>query len=67
MNEKIINDATFHEDVGQLLPAGGKLAEIKRLCHFRETYVQTSLDQAELDINHLEFIRWLVLTGKLSG
>lgn len=57
----------FYQACEQLLNAGWKTSEIDRLCHFRDSYVQTRLDQADLDIRHLEFIRWLVLTGRLSG
>ena len=49
---------------GQLIVLG----ELERLCHFRDRFQQTSLDLPDLtfDIRHLEFIRWLVQTGKLS-
>jgi hypothetical protein len=57
---------TFYQACEQLLDAGWELTQIERLCQFRDNYVQTRLDQAELDIRHLEFIRWLVLTGRLS-
>jgi hypothetical protein len=50
----------------QLLHAGWKLSEIEQLWGFLDTYVQTSMDQADLDIQYLEFIRWLVLTGRLK-
>jgi hypothetical protein len=51
----------------RLIRAGWKLSEINRLCRFLNAYVQTSMDQADLDIRHLEFIRWLVITGRLLG
>ncbi len=56
----------FYQACEQLLQAGWKPAEIERLCRFRDTYVQTPVDQADLNIRHLEFIRWLVSTGRLT-
>ena len=56
----------FYQSCEKLLNAGWKPSEIERLYQFRDKYVQTRLDQADLDIRHLEFIRWLVLTGRLS-
>ncbi len=56
----------FHQACEKLINAGWKPSEIERLYRFRDNYVQTRLDQAELGIQHLEFIRWLVLTGKLT-
>lgn len=56
----------FYQACEKLFDAGWRPSEIERLCQFRDTYVQTRLDQADLDLRHLEFIRWLVLTGRLS-
>ncbi len=51
-----------------LLLAGWKLTEIYWLCRFRDAYEPTPMDQVDLllDMRHLEFIRWSVLTGRLS-
>ncbi len=56
----------FYKACEKLINAGWKPSEIERLYRFRDNYVQMPLDQAELDIRHLEFIRWLILTGRLS-
>jgi hypothetical protein len=56
----------FYQACEELLQAGWKPSEIERLYRFRDTYVQTHIDQADLDIRHLEFIRWLVSTGRLT-
>ncbi len=61
-----MNLTEFYQACQRLLDAGWKLPEIERLYHFRHTYVQTRMDQADLDMRHLEFIRWLVLTGRLT-
>jgi hypothetical protein len=50
----------------QLQWTGWSATGIKRLQLFRSTYAQTALDQPSLDQRRLEFVRWLVLTGKLS-
>ncbi len=55
------------KDRERLLRAGWKLTEINRLYRFRYKYVQTHIDQTDMDIRHLEFIRWLVLRGRLAG
>lgn len=56
----------FYQACEKLLNAGWKPSEIEQLCEFRDAYEQTRLDQAELDIRRLEFIRWLVFTGRIS-
>ena len=68
-----MNDTTLNHLAENLLYAGWNRSEIERLVEFLNNYEQTHLnnyeqtllDQAELNIRHLEFIRWLVLTGKL--
>ena len=62
-----MNEVSLKHMCERLLHAGWKRNEIERLRQFLHTYVQTSLDEAELDSRHLEFIRWLVLHGRLSG
>ena len=56
----------FFEACVPLLNAGWKPEEIERLYRFRESFVQTRLDRGDLDIRHLEFMRWLVLSGRLA-
>ncbi len=56
----------FFQACVPLINAGWKPSEIERLYRFRESFVQTRMDKADLDIRHLEFIRWLVLTGRLA-
>lgn len=60
-----MNDTTFDQLAEYLLYAGWKRSEIEQLVQFLNNYEQTRMDQADLNIRHLEFIRWLVLTGKL--
>ena len=62
-----MDEARVNRICEQLLHAGWRLVEIERLWTFLCSYVQEPMDQAELDIRHLEFIRWLVLMGELGG
>ena len=62
-----MNDKALVQGREKLLRAGWTPSEINRLCRFLNAYVQTPMDQADLDIRHLEFIRWLVLNGRLAG
>jgi hypothetical protein len=62
-----MDEATLNAACKRLLSFGWRLAEIEQLLAFRKNYVQTDLDQADLDIRQLEFIRWLVLNGRLEG
>ena len=39
---------------------------IARLYQLRRAYGKSEMDQAALDIRRLEFIRWLVRTGRLT-
>jgi hypothetical protein len=63
-----MNLTEFYQSCERLLDTGWTIPEIKRLCHFRDRFQQTSKDLLDLnlDIRHLGFIQWLVQTGKLS-
>ena len=63
-----MNLTEFYQACERLLDAGWTIPEIERLCHFRDRFQQTSVDLPDLNLNirHLEFVRWLVQTGKLS-
>ncbi len=63
-----MNLTEFYHACERLLDAGWTIAEIKRLCHFRDRFQQTSMDLPDFgfDIRHLEFIRWLVQTGRMT-
>ena len=56
----------YKEGLAALRRAGFTKVEIERLCRLRRVYTENTLDQAHLDLSHLEFIRWLVATGRLS-
>ena len=52
--------AEFDQLAECLLYIGWKRSEIEQLIHFLNNYEQTPMDQADFNIRHLEFIRWLV-------
>jgi hypothetical protein len=46
---------------------GFTISEAERLYRFRKRYRKTAMDTAALNYHYLEFIRWLVLHGRLTG
>lgn len=40
--------------------------EIDRLWRMRRDHVDNEMDRAPIDLSHLEFVRWLVATGRLT-
>jgi hypothetical protein len=63
-----MNLTEIYRAVTRLLDTGWTIPEIERLSQFRSRFEQTrdDLPDFNLDMRHLEFIRWLVQTGKLS-
>ena len=65
-----MNLSQMYRAVTRLLDAGLTIPEIERLSQFRKNFQQTSEDLPDttlhLDLHHLEFIRWLVQTGRIS-
>ena len=57
-----------HEEaVATLRKLGFSTREIDQLQKLRKEYAkQHEMDQACLDLRYLEFVRWLVKTGKLT-
>ncbi len=63
-----MNLAEMYRVVTKLLDTGWSVPEIERLSYFRSRYEQTKddLPDLNLEMRHLEFIRWLIQKGKLS-
>jgi hypothetical protein len=62
-----MNQMNHEEALVMLLRLGFSVQEIGRLRRLRRVYAKKSeMDQATLDLRHLEFVRWLVETGKLT-
>jgi hypothetical protein len=62
-----MNLAEIYRAVTRLLDTGWTIPEIERLSQFRSRFQQTKDDLPDFnfDIRHLEFIRWLIQTGRL--
>ncbi len=64
-----MNLSQIYRAVTRLLDSGWTIPEIERLSQFRKTFQQTSEDlpdiEVHLDLHHLEFIRWMVQTGRI--
>lgn len=56
----------YRQALDMLYRAGFSLPEIDRLWRFRRNFVVREMNQASADLRHLEFIRWLVVTGRLT-
>lgn len=61
-----MNKMTYQQAFHFLRQAGLVEAEIDRLYQFRRVYQMSELDQPSLDLSRLQFIRWLVATGRLT-
>jgi hypothetical protein len=62
-----MNQINHEEELVMLLKLGFSVQEIGRLRRLRRAYAKKSeMDQATLDPRRLEFVRWLVKTGKLT-
>jgi hypothetical protein len=63
-----MNSTEIYEVCNRLLHAGWKIWEVDQLYAFLRRYKQTSMDLPDLafDIRKLEFLRYLVHTGRLS-
>ena len=62
-----MNQMNQEEALVMLRRLGFSAQEIDRLSRLRRVYAEKSeMDQASLDLRHLEFVRWLVKTGKLT-
>jgi hypothetical protein len=49
-----------------LLDVGFTLTQVERLDKFRQSYIEKEQQQALVEQRHLEFLRWLVQTGRLT-
>ncbi len=61
-----MNQMNYKEALEMLRRAGFTASEIDRLCRFRRDYAESEMDQTPADLRRLEFVRWLVTTGRLT-
>ena len=61
-----MNHLNYKETFIMLHEAGLSRAEIRRLQRFYRRYAVNEMDQVPPDLHHLEFVRWLVATHRLT-
>ena len=61
-----MNETQLEYICEQLLYAGWKLAELDPLYEFLRTYTPTDADRSDSETRHLEFLRYLVQSGRLD-
>lgn len=61
-----MNSLSYQEALQILRRAGFGAAAIDRLYRLRQEYLTSELDQPPLDLNRLQFVRWLVTTKRLT-
>jgi hypothetical protein len=64
--EAPIHQMDYKDALDLLRRAGFSPAEMDRLVRLYRAHVGNELDQAPADLRRLEFIRWLVATGRLT-
>ncbi len=60
-----MNREEIKEDYKSLLKVGFTLAQIERLSKFRSDYIVRKQQKFSAELHRLEFLRWLVSTGRL--
>jgi hypothetical protein len=61
-----MDQSNYKEALEQLRQSGFTPSEIEQLCRLRRDYPQLEFDRISIDLRRLEFVRWLVATGKLT-
>jgi hypothetical protein len=64
--EDLMSQMDYKDALDILRKAGFSTAEIERLARLHRAYAHKELDQAPADQRRLEFVRWLVATGRLT-
>ena len=54
------------ESTESLLEVGFTPIQIERLSEFRRGYIEKEQQQMSVEQRRLEFVRWLVVTGRLT-
>ncbi len=62
-----MNQMDYKGALDMLRGAGFSTAEMERLARLRRAHAENELDQAPTEYRRLEFVRWLVATGRLTG
>jgi hypothetical protein len=60
-----MNDTALNSLCERLMRTGWKLNELDQLCEFLRAYSPSDEDRSEAETRHLEFLRFLVQTGRI--
>lgn len=63
MNDRKVKQSQNHVN---LLNVGFTEAQIERLSQFRQNYREKEKQQVLVELRRLEFVRWLVATGRIT-
>ncbi len=61
-----MNQMNYKDALDMLRRAGFTAKEIDRLSKLRRDRMENAMDRAPVHLRRLEFIRWLVATGRLT-
>jgi hypothetical protein len=64
--EALMNQMDYKGALDMVRRAGFSTADIERLARLHRAYAHNEQDQAPVDQRRLEFVRWLVETGRLT-
>lgn len=63
MNDRKVKQSQSHVN---LLEVGFTQTQIERLSQFRQNYREKEKQQVLVELRRLEFVRWLVATGRIT-
>ncbi|MHB8595594.1 MAG: hypothetical protein ACYDER_02150 [Ktedonobacteraceae bacterium] len=61
-----MNNKNVQQSHMNLLEVGFTQTQIERLSQFRSTYMEQEEQQVLIERRRLEFVRWLVATGRIT-
>ncbi len=61
-----MNNKNVQQSHMNLLEVGFTQTQIERLSQFRSTYIEQEEQQVLKELRRLEFVRWLVATGRIT-
>lgn len=61
-----MDQSNYKEALEGLRQDGFTASEIEQLCRLRRDYQKQEFDRISTDLRRLEFVRWLVATGRLT-
>lgn len=61
-----MNNQNVQQSYMNLLEVGFTQTQIKLLSQFRSNYIEQEKQQVLVELRRLEFVRWLVATGRMT-